>query len=523
MKTRHCTVSSLLLALIFGCACFGETAPPAAPAKSTAGTSKSISSPKLRWGERVDKIHDIGCDDWITAAWTTMLIKKGIVPAKDAPAAARVLLEMLETPGPERSSGWTYFHKRQRYFNEKLGPEIGGNLMVVRTTPPARQTVYVRYHLMKRMCQIYDMQAAILDFAEKHAATIMPGYTHERHAQPTTFGHYLLSVYDAVARSTKTLEDGYHLMSLNELGCGALAGTSLPIDRDLVSEYLGMEGLIENANDAVSYTDGYLTVVSGLTNVTNIVSRMALEFSFWSGVEYGFLEIGSHGTSFLMPQKSTNPNSLEIIRLSAGQMIGHLTSIAVAGLREPHGDTHAMLHMEDATLAALDVSERCITITTREMRLIKVYPERMLAVIRESYIASTELANQMMRDYGLDYRTAHDIIHDFVLASREQKIPATKARADLLDAAAEATIGKKIGMTDARLRELLDPTHFIKVTNSKGGVAPEEIARMIADRREKLAAARARHLKRIETLEEAQQRMLSDLRRYGDEPEAKEE
>jgi argininosuccinate lyase len=383
--------------------------------------------------------------------------------------------------------------------------------MIVRTTPPARQTVFVRQHLMKRMCQVYDLQVAMLALAEKHAGTIMPGYTHTRHAQPTTFGHYILSGSDAIGRGAETLEHAYHLMSLNEMGCGALAGTSWPIDRDLVSAYLGMEGLIENANDAVGYTDGFLVVACGLVNVCNVASRMALEMSFWSGTEYGFLEIGSHGESFLMPQKSTNPNSLEVIRLHAGQVIGHLTATAIAGLREPHGDGHGMLHMEDTTVAALDAAEKPITILKGEMGRIKANPERMLAVIRESYIASTELANQMARDLGIDYRTAHEIIHTFVLASEGQKIPATEARADLLDAAAEKVLGRKLGMTDARLRELLDPAHFIKVTNSRGGVAPEEIARMIADRREKLASARARHLKRIETLEAAQKRMLADL------------
>jgi argininosuccinate lyase len=362
------------------------------------------------------------------------------------------------------------------------------------------------------MCQIYDLQLAMLNLAEQHATTIMPGYTHERHAQPTTFGHYILSGFDAVQRSTATLEDGYHLMSLNEMGCGALAGTSWPIDRDLVSEYLGMEGLIENANDAVGYADGYLVVVTGLANVCNALSRMALEMKFWSGVEYGFLEMGFHGASFMMPQKSTNPNSLEIIGLYAGQVIGHLTSVAIAGLREPHGDTIGMLHLMDPTLAALEAAEKPVTLMQREMQTLKVHPERMLAVIRESYIASTELANQIVRDHGFGYRTAHDIVKQFVLASETEKIPATEARASLLDEAAEKAVGKKLGMTDARLRELLDPAHFIKVTNSKGGVAPKEVARMIADRREKLTEARARHMKRIETLEQAQQKMLSDLR-----------
>jgi argininosuccinate lyase len=203
---------------------------------------------------------------------------------------------------------------------------------------------------------------------------------------------------------------------------------------------------------------------------------------------------------------------LEHIRRFAGEVIGHLNSIAIVGLREPHGDVIGMLHLIDPTVAALEASEQPVTIMQKEMKTLKVHPERMLAVIRHSYIASTELANQMVRDYGLDYRTAHEIIHKFVLASEKQGIPATEARVELLDAAAEEVLDKRLGMTEARLRELLDPAYFIKVTNSKGGVSPEEVARMIADRRQKLAEARNRHLERIETLEKAQERMLADLK-----------
>jgi argininosuccinate lyase len=186
--------------------------------------------------------------------------------------------------------------------------------------------------------------------------------------------------------------------------------------------------------------------------------------------------------------------------------------VAVAGLRTPHGDAFEMLHMSEPTLAALDATEKCTTKLTRELRQLQVNKERMLAVIRESYICATELANQIVRDYELGYRTAHEIVNEFVLASREQKTPATEARAELLDEAAQKVLGRKLGMAEARLRELLDPEYFIKVTNSRGGVAPNEVARMIADRRKELAEARSRHLKRIEALEQAQQRMLADLR-----------
>jgi argininosuccinate lyase len=123
----------------------------------------------------------------------------------------------------------------------------------------------------------------------------------------------------------------------------------------------------------------------------------------------------------------------------------------------------------------------------------------------------------MVRDYEIGYRTAHNIVHEFVLESQKRKIPATEANAELLDNAAEDILGRKLNMPEERLRELLDPEYFMKVTNSKGGIAPDEIARMIADRRGKLEEANKRHLSRIETLEDSKEEMFSELRRLNKE------
>ena len=511
MKTLRFIVCSLLLVLILAAASFSEEAKSPSPPKNTPAPAETTPD----WIERIDKLHEPGYMDWISVAWATMLLEQGIVPADKSPEAADVILKLWDFDFAEDERKWQQFYKNHYFFEKRLDKELAGMLMIARTQPPARQMLEVRHQLMKQICHIYDLQEATLDLAEQHTTTIMPGYTHFRHAQPTTFGHYLLSVSDAIGRSTETLERGYDLMNLNELGCGALAGTSWPIDRDLVSQYLGMEDLIENANDAVSYTDGYLVVACGLTNVTNITSRTALEMSYWSGVEYGFLEIGGlRGVSFMMPQKASNPNAMEQIRVYAGQMIGHLTGVAVAGLRTPHGDAFEMLHMAEPTLAAIETTDKCTSRLTKELRGLQVNKERMLTVIRESYIGATELANQIVRDYDLGYRTAHEVVKEFVLASREQNIPATEARTDLLDEAAQKVLDRKLEMDEKRLRQLLDPAYFIKVTNSRGGVAPEEVARMIADRRQKLADARARHLQRIDLLENAQKKMLSDLHQY---------
>ena len=463
------------------------------------------------WLARIDAVHETGYMNWITASWAMMFIRQGILPAERAADVAKVLLEMRQNPISMDEAG-PHMYRGDAHFIKTLGGLVGGSVMMARTQPSMRQTLEVRHKLLKQVCRIHGLVEATLDRAEEQADTVMPGYTHFRHAQPTTFGHYLLSVADAVSRSTEGLEHACHLMSLNEMGCGALAGTSWPIDRDLVGEYLGTDGLIENANDAVCFTDGYLATVAGLTNVTNIASRIALDLSYWSGVEYGFLDIGGRrGLSFMMPQKEGNPNSMEIVRQQAGHMLGHLTGVAAAGLRAPHGDVFEMLTLAEPTLAALKAAERCTTELTNEIRKMTVHRERMRSQIRESYLAATELANQMVRDHDMGYRAAHDIVHAFVVESQNQGIPATEASIELLERITVDALGRGLGMTAERLRGLLDPEHFIAVTNSRGGVSRAEIARMLADRRSALAKARARHLQRIEKLEAGQRKLLSDL------------
>lgn len=127
---------------------------------------------------------------------------------------------------------------------------------------------------------------------------------------------------------------------------------------------------------------------------------------------------------------------------------------------------------------------------------------------------STELVNEMVHTHDVDYRTGHEIVNRFVAASNELGIPAREARAEMLESVAGEVIGRRLGMTDERLRELLSPEHFVEVTDSRGGVAPREMARMMADGREKLQAARDRHEARIAALEQAQARMVADLQQF---------
>ena len=480
--------------------------------------------------KRIDDVHDRWIL-WRDTAWFIMLAKQKIIPEKYLADIAKTVRELYDDRENE------YTNERfgiEKYAISKLGMERAGFLSMGRTIPSQDQQFAARHKLMKLMCLFYDFQKSLLNFASEHLETVMPGYTHFRHAQPTTLGHYLLSVFDPIERILKTVEESYVAMSLNELGCGALAGTSLPIDREMVSEYLGLEGLIENTNDAVAYTDGYVLLVSSLANIMAVVSRMALDLNIWSTMEYGFCEVplsiwfengkykpveaGRSGgsTSFFMPNKAgkgINSPALEQTRAGAAELAGLLMETVTMGMRTVHGDMHEMLHMLDSTGRAIDLTFEFLNIYIGLLQHITVFKDRMLEMARTGYSCATELSNVLVINYGIDSRTAHHIINEFCIESDRENIPSAKASLEIFEKHYEKITGHKSGMSEPELRKALDPVNFIHTHKSKGGVSPVETKRMLGERSRRLEEYLARHEARIQKLEDAKKMTLSDLER----------
>lgn len=198
--------------------------------------------------------------------------------------------------------------------------------------------------------------------------------------------------------------------------------------------------------------------------------------------------------------------------MGAAEVLGCLTEIAAMGMRAPHQDTHEMLHMRDATERALKATHDYTHVWIYTLPRIMVYEDRMLQMARQGFACSAELANQIVRDYELDHRTAHEIVCELVHACEDKGIPASEAHIEDLEAEAERVLGRRMGMSQSTLRQALDPVHFVHVTNSQGGVAPGEGRRMIAERRESMTAARARHVTRVERPEQAKARLEADLK-----------
>ena len=462
--------------------------------------------------KRIDAVYEPSGYTWINTAWAVMLMKEGIIPEENVPEVANALRDFWNSKAAKKYPDARGF---QGYFNKELGSPVAGNMTIGRVLPSGRMEMPVRRHLLKQMSLLYGLQQILLDTADKYKMAVMPGYTHNRHAQPTTLGHYLVSVHDPIERSMENLERGYEAINRSRLGCGALAGTSLPIDREMVADYLGMDGLIENTNYAVASSDGFVVVVADLMNIMAVLSRMAYDFDIWSTNEYDFIDFEVGVGSFMMPQKwaeRANQGDIEATWFGASKVLGNLTEVASMGMKVPHGDTNALeYHAKDGALSALGHIAKYAKPWLVLLASIKVHEDKMLERARSGYSAATELAYELMRTDGLDYRTAHDVVQTFILESVKRGLPSSEADIEILQAAAQEVVGKKMKMSQDQLRKGLDPVHFVKVTNCRGGVAPEEVARMIKERRARLAEARARHVARIEQLEKGKAQMLADL------------
>ena len=235
----------------------------------------------------------------------------------------------------------------------KTGP-FGGRMHTGRSRNDKVATS-IRVALREEMLGLMEEQLALVttlvELGGRHTESIIPGFTHTQHAQPTTLAHYLIAHADAFLRDMDRIEDAYRRVNLNPLGAAAFASTGFKIDRFRTAELLGFEGLVENSMDAVSTRDFVLEVLSCLSILMMNLSRLAEEVVLWSTQEFGYVELDNlfASSSSIMPQKK-NPDTAEIARAKAGSVMGSLVSVMaiykalpLSYNRDPPGDDPSSL------------------------------------------------------------------------------------------------------------------------------------------------------------------------------------
>ncbi|HQR12487.1 MAG TPA: argininosuccinate lyase [Casimicrobiaceae bacterium] len=269
--------------------------------------------------------------------------------------------------------------------------------------------------------QLTAMRRAILDLAEQHADTIMPGFTHMQVAQPVTFGHHLMA-YDAMfARDGERLMDCRRRVNRLPLGAAALAGTSFPIDRERVARELGFDGVCPNSLDAVADRDFAIEFEACAALAMVHLSRLSEELVLWSSPRFGFVDLADRfctGSS-IMPQKK-NPDVPELVRGKSGRVIGHLMSLLVLMKAQPltynkdnQEDKEPLFDTVDTLADSLAVMADLVGSG------IRVNAERMRAAAREGFATATDLADYLVRR-GLPFRDAHDAVARAVRHAEKQ-------------------------------------------------------------------------------------------------------
>ena len=316
--------------------------------------------------------------------------------------------------------------------------------------------------------QLRALREALLDLAGKHAATIMPGFTHLQVAQPVTFGHHLLAYEAMLARDSERLADCRRRVNRLPLGSAALAGTSFPIDRERVAADLGFEALCENSLDAVSDRDFAIEFAAAAAIVMVHLSRFAEELVLWSSPPFGFVRIADRfcSGSSIMPQKR-NPDVAELIRGKCARVVGHATALLVLMKAQPLAYNKDDQEDKEPLFDTVDTLADCLAIATDLVSSgLKAVPQKMRAAAKEGFATATDLADYLVRR-GLSFRDAHEAVARAVRHA-EQK------RRDLADLPLEELrrfapqIGKDVF-------DVLTLEGSVASRNHPGGTAPAQV------------------------------------------------
>jgi argininosuccinate lyase len=449
------------------------------------------------------------------AAHLVMLAETGIISATQA---GRVLsaLRQVETAGPESfeyaPAVEDLFFAVEGRLIALAGPEAGGNLQIARSRndlDAAMCRLLLRERLLAALGQTLDLRERLLTFAGEHIETLMPGITHTQPAQPTTLAHYLAGVLGPLERDTARLRAAYERVNQSPLGAAAFTTTGFPIDRELVARLLGFVGVVENGYDAVGGSDCMIEPMATLTILASGLSRFVHDLLIWARSEVGILRIGDEFVqiSSIMPQKR-NPVVLEHVRARIGYVHGDAATVTTMLHSSAFGDTADINDQIYVPLArAFAALGSVLELLTAVFATASIDRDLLARRAGVGFTTSTELADTLVRDHGLPFRSAHSVAAAAVRLAITRGLEAPQVTPALVDEAAVSAIGRPLGLTDAALRAALDPRAFVRRRSLPGGPAPEAMRGSLAALRSALQTDHA-------WLTEEQTRLLeADLER----------
>jgi len=464
------------------------------------GESRQDVSDYLSSREADERIFE--ADLLVDKAHLVMLKEQGLISEEVCSYIMAALNDLMQAGPQSLGAGEDVHEAIEAYIVSEIGPE-GGRMHTGRSRNDEVATC-IRLALRSQMLDLMGEQICLIStlvrLAGKHTDTVIPGFTHTQHAQPTTLAHHLLAHADAAGRDLARLEDAYSRVNQSPLGAAAFASTGFKIDRQMTCNLLGFEGLVENSMDAVSTRDFILEVLAGLSILMVNLSRLAEELVLWSTSEFCYLELDNlyASTSSIMPQKK-NPDTAELARGKTGSVLGCLMAALSICKGLPLSYNRDLQEVTPHLWRGMDWARSTVCILDGCVSSLKFNLERLETCSGAGFSTATEIADSLVRITGMPFRTAHRIVGKIAASGRKP------SQAELDEIALEMAGFKasERSFSEIDLERALDPRSNVALRANTGGPAPAETGRMIKDRLERIAASEERLAERRSRVEKA--------------------
>ncbi|MBM3650351.1 MAG: argininosuccinate lyase [Alphaproteobacteria bacterium] len=411
-----------------------------------------------------------------------MLVAQGILSTKDGRAIKRGLAKVREEIEAGRFKFSTKLEDIHLNVESRLTELIGaagGRLHTARSRNDQVALdvrLWVRDTIDRLEPMLADLQAALIDRAEEHAATIMPGFTHLQTAQPITFGHHLLAYVEMFGRDRGRLADCRARLNESPLGAAALAGSPHPIDPRKTARALGFARPMANSLDAVSDRDYVVEFIAAASLTAVHLSRLSEEIVIWCSAPFRFIALSDAFTtgSSIMPQKR-NPDAAELARGKVGRIVGAFVALCtmLKGLPLTYGKD--MQEDKEPLFDAADSLELGVAAMAGMVRDLEANAERMRAVAAADYSVATDLADWLVRKVGLPFREAHHVTGRLVGLAADKGVDLDK-----LSLAEMRAVEPRI---DRSVYRVLTVEASVNARRSLGGTAPANVARAVQEAR----------------------------------------
>ncbi|WBU56253.1 argininosuccinate lyase [Paracoccus sediminicola] len=417
--------------------------------------------------------------DAIDRAHLVMLAETDILAPEDAGRIAVALEEIRQDRDLDkmRYTGEfeDYFFVVENELKRRLGPDLGGRLHTARSRNDIDHTIFkmaLRGRIDALLAQMHNLAEVMLRTAQRERDTLIVAYTHGQPAQPSTFGHYLSAALEILLRDMRRLEAARDTVDLCSMGAAAITTSGFPIDRHLVARLLGFAGPQQNSYSCIAAVD-YITATYAALELPMLhLGRLIQDLQFWSAFEVGQIHVPDAFVqiSSIMPQKR-NPVPIEHLRHLASQaasraraQISIIHNTPFTDMNDSEGET------QEAGYAAFDVAERVLSLLAALIPSLRINEDRVAATTSRACITITELADTLVRDEGLSFRTAHDIAAATARAVVAGGKGLSEGFAPFSDAF-KSIVGRPPALSPAAFTAAVSARNFVDRRNRFGGPA----------------------------------------------------